>query len=145
MINFIITHDDKNRCDYKINHTVFQKISNYSVINFIITRDGKFPYDYLYNHTRWSLWVIPCDYFPEKLEKFHFVWFDLPLGVINYDASCREIMKITSPNFVYDISNHTTRWRNFLRKFLARRVIWNIVHEIWWRYLTKSNWNWFVN
>ena len=40
-------------------------------------------------------------------------------GIITQDlfknASCREIMVITTQNFVYDISNHTTRWRNFLR------------------------------
>ena len=75
-----------------------------------------------------------CDYFYNRT-KFCVIIFQITQDLVKI-ASYGEIMKITTPNFVYDISNHTTRWRNFLRKFLARRVIWNIVHEIWWRYLT---------
>ena len=130
VIIFIITRKLFILCDYKNNHTKFQYFLKYCVIIFIITQDEQFSYDYLYNHTGWSPWVISCDYFLGILENFHFVWFELSLGVIINDASCREIMKLTTHNFVYDIYNHTTRWRNFLRKFLARRVIINIVHEI---------------
>ena len=62
-----------------------------------------------------------CDYFYNRT-KFCVIIFQITQDLVKI-ASYGEIMKITTPNFVYDISNHTTRWRNFLRKFLARRVI----------------------
>ena len=75
-----------------------------------------------------------CDYFYNRT-KFCVIIFQITQDLVK-NASCRKIMEITTRNFVYDISNHTTRWRNFFQKFLAPRVIRNIAHEISCRYLT---------
>ena len=68
-----------------------------------------------------------CDYF-YNCTKFCVIVFRITQDLVK-NASCRKIMKITTQK--------TTRWRNFFQKFLAPRVIRNIVHEISCRYLTK--------
>ena len=73
-----------------------------------------------------------CDYFYNRT-KFCVIIFQITQDLVKI-ASCREIMKLTTHNFVYDIYNHTTS-QEFSKKIPpASSVIWNIVHEIWCRY-----------